>query len=396
MRLAPLDFGLRVQAGELLVALGDHGRGVRVLRSAADYFTLSGFPLKALWALKLLELHGADNHVVQRGMNLLAEHYAGEEDREWGDPIFESPLPKMPGSLDMSVLPEDFDDVVAEVDRRATDMVRSVIFPDRLPRFPLLSELEREAFLTVVADAHLKRLPSGSVLVQEGEPGEAVELLVNGKARVQRSEPGGGPVVLAELTEGAIFGEMSLVTESPRVASVVAEGPVDVVEIHKDVLGRLGKEAAALQRALSRQVCDRMLHNLMNLSPVFQVLPEDRRGQLLSRFRSRLVEPEEDIIRQGEEGPGLFVVLDGLIQVTVAREDSNWALNWLREGDIFGEISLVKRMEATATCTATRRSLLMFLPREEFEDIMRDYPEVAERISQLGEYRLIDTYYTLA
>lgn len=94
MRIAPLDFGLRVQAGELLVALNDAARGIRVLRSCADYFTLAGFPVRALWALKLLNSVGADGVVVERGLSLLAEHYAGASDRVWGDPIFEPSLPK--------------------------------------------------------------------------------------------------------------------------------------------------------------------------------------------------------------------------------------------------------------------------------------------------------------
>lgn len=395
MRVAPLDFRLRVEAGQLLVALGDRQRGVRVLRSCADYFTLAGFPVRALWALKLLDKYDAGEAVVARGLNLLARHYARSGEEEWGDPIFEMPLPKIE-RLHVEDLPESLEEVMAEVDRRATDIIRGAHFPDKLPRFPLLSELPQGPFLTVARSIRLRHLADGATLVEEGEPGFAVHLLVTGQAKVIKTSPDGRPTVLARLSEGQIFGEMALVTESPRVATVVAEGSVDVFEIPHSVLTDLGPDAAALQAALSRQVCDRMLRNLMRLSPVFRVLPADRRGELMSRFQSRLVEPDDDIIVEGQQGSGLYIILDGLVQVSLRKSGHRHVLNWLREGDIFGEISLLRNTPATATCTATRRTMLMFLPREEFEAITRDYPEVIQKMNELGEFRLLDNIYTLA
>ena len=112
MRIAALDFRLRVAAGELLVSLGDRPRGVRILRSCADYFTLAGFPLRSLWALKLLELHQADEAVVERGLSLLGKHYAHSPTSVWGDPIFEMPLPKR-GDFDVDALPPGLDEVIA-------------------------------------------------------------------------------------------------------------------------------------------------------------------------------------------------------------------------------------------------------------------------------------------
>jgi CRP-like cAMP-binding protein len=394
MRMAPLDFVLRVQAGELLIALGDVPRGVRVLRSCADYFTLAGFPIRALWALKLLELHGADSRVVDRGLNLLAEHYARTPNRDWGDPIFEMPLRRRQ-QVSLDGLPESLDEVVAEVDRRATDIIRGVTFPDRLPRFPLLSELPRDTFLTVVRSMRLRRMESGQPLVREGEAGEAVFILIVGRVAVTKRRDG-EVVRLAELGDGDIFGEMALVTASPRVATVSAEGAVDVFELPRTVLERLGSDAAELQSALSRQVCDRMLSNLFNLSPIFRAVPPDDRGAILSRFQSRLVEEEEVIIQEGETGRGLYIVLDGLVQVTRRRDGRRHDLDWLREGDVFGEISLLRRSPATATCTASRRTLLMFLPTEDFEEMARRHPETLRALGELTEHRLLNSLYTLA
>ena len=394
MRIAPLDFGLRIRAGDLLIKVGDRTRGIRVLRSCADYCTLAGFPVRALWALKIIETFAFDTNLVERGLNMLARQYCRAPDRVFGDPIFEMPLPKR--ELQLHDLPEELEDVKAELERRATDIIRGVNFPDRLPRFPLLSELEHDAFLSVVRAVRLRRVPAGAELAREGETGNAVSIVVSGKVVVTKRMSDGSATTLAELGEGQIFGEMALVTESPRVATVLADTAVDLFELPRSVLQALGPDASQLQSALSRQVCDRMVKNLTNLSPVFRALPEDSRTHLLTRFQTRLVEAEEDIIVEGQLGRGLFIILDGLVQVTLRKGGKRHLLNWLREGDVLGEISLLRNTPATATCTASRRTLLMFLDRSDFEALSTDYPQVVEKIKELGEVRLLDTIYTLA
>lgn len=394
LRVAPLDFGLRIQAGELLIEIGETARGIKMLRSCADYCTLAGFPVRALWALKLVETYAVDPNLVERGLNILANHYARKTATDWGEPIYEMPLPKR--DVSMSDLPEALDDVILELERRGTDIIRGVQFPAALPRFPLLSELERDAFLRVLRAIRLRRVPSGMVLAREGESGSAVYLIISGRVQVTKRGPDGASTTLAELGEGQIFGEMALVTESPRVATVVADTPVDLFELPKTILAELGADAAQLQSALSRQVCDRMVKNLMHLSPVFRVLPQERRAELLSRFSTMLVEAEDDIIVEGQIGRGLYIILDGLVQVTLRKGGKRHLLNWLREGDIFGEISLLRQTSATATCTASRRSLLMFLAREDFETIPLEFPEVVSKMHELGEFRLLENIYTLA
>lgn len=395
MRRAPLDFKLRVEAGELLIALGEAARGIRVLRSCADYFTLAGFPVRALWALKLLELHGAELSVVERGLTLLAKHYARTRKSKWGPSILELQM-KHPERLSLDDLPASLEGVMAEVERRATDIIRGVSFPDRLPAFPLLSELTEQPFMTVARAIRLRRVSDSTALVREGEPGQSVHVVVMGTARVVKPGPSGRRSTLATLGEGDIFGEMALITESPRVASVVADGGVDVFELSRSVLVDLGSHADTLKSVLSRHVSERMVNNLINLSPVFKALPKGQRRSLMRRFESRLFERDQAIIREGEPSGGLFIILDGMVKVTRMHDGEQRTLNTLREGELMGEISLIHNSSATATCVATRRTMALFLSRKEFDQVVREYPQIRDKVSQLGEIRLLDNIYTLA
>jgi len=394
MRASPLDYRLRIEAAQLLYSLGESEKASRILRSCADYFTLAGFPLRALWAIKILEKNQVDAGILRRGYELLSSHYAQKEDRVWGDPIFEMSLKQ--SRAEAANEPQSLEALISEVARRAADIIRGANFPDRLPRFPLLSVLDSENFKKVARAIRFRQLPAGTRLIEEGTPGDAVHLIVNGRARVWKQCKEGGDLPLAYIDEGGIFGEMALVTESPRIASVIAEERLDLFEIPRSVLELLGSAAVTLQNALSRQVCDRMLRNLMQLSPVFKILPADRRGELMSRFKSCLFEADEEIITEGQLGRGLFIILDGLVQVSLRKGGRKHILSWLREGEIFGEISLLKNTPAVATCSTVRRTMLMFLDREEFRELFAEFPEVIDKMNELGNFRLLDNIYTLA
>ena len=241
LRRAPLDFRLRVEGGELLALMGQTERALRVLRSCADYFTLAGFPLRALWALKLLEKNGAPKMVLERGYGLLARQYARSEDRQWGDPIFEMPLPKL-GTLDLDELPQDLSEVIAEVERRATDILRGTNFPDRLPRLPLLSDLPSEVFDTVARSIELRVYGDCDTLMEEGEPGSGVHLIVTGSCKVTKRREG-IDAVLATLSEGDVFGEMALVDRTVRSLSATAKTHSRLLTIkRKDFYGIIKKD----------------------------------------------------------------------------------------------------------------------------------------------------------
>ncbi|MCA9544725.1 MAG: cyclic nucleotide-binding domain-containing protein [Myxococcales bacterium] len=396
MRRAPLDFRLRVEAGELLVDLGEVARGVRVLKSCADYFTLAGFPLRALWALKLLERFRAEPSLVDRGLQLLARHYAHREGAQWGEPIYEMPLPRV-GELSLAELPEDVASVVAEVDRRATDIISGTSFPDRLPRFPLLSDLSAATFVEVARAIRLRRVPDGFVLVEQGEVAAAVQLLVTGLARTLRRQDDGVEAEAGIYGEGEMLGEMALLTGSPRRTTVVARGRVNALEIPESVVTDLGGRAHELRQALARQICHRTVEQLVRERRLFGALEPAVERTLITAFEARLVDAGEVIIREGQaDALALHVILDGLVSVVVTRDGMPHEVARLREGELIGEIALVRRAPATATCRAVRRTVLMSLTAEAFDRVVREAPALADAMAQLGDRRILDNIFSLA
>lgn len=108
----------------------------------------------------------------------------------------------------------------------------------------LSSEFLPEVFrdqetLNIIRQQKVISYKSGETVINEGDTGRQVYLIVQGKVTVQTTVQG-KTVCLAELSEGDIFGEMAFIAHRPRVASVVASsGGCKVIVIEPDVLDEI-------------------------------------------------------------------------------------------------------------------------------------------------------------
>lgn len=97
-----------------------------------------------------------------------------------------------------------------------------------LGRVPLFTDLGRRELHRLAATSVERDYPAGTTILHQGQPGAGLFIIVSGKARVGREEEG-GMRHLAELGSGDVFGEMSLLDDLPRSATVVAVEPVRVL-----------------------------------------------------------------------------------------------------------------------------------------------------------------------
>ncbi|HLS57754.1 MAG TPA: cyclic nucleotide-binding domain-containing protein [Zeimonas sp.] len=103
-----------------------------------------------------------------------------------------------------------------------------------LRRVPLLSSLNEQQLETLAAGSARRNFPKGRTIVSEGEPSQSLYILLSGRAKVQRSDSEGKEVILAVLGSGDFFGEMSLIDDAPRSASVITLESCDFMAINKD------------------------------------------------------------------------------------------------------------------------------------------------------------------
>ncbi len=123
------------------------------------------------------------------------------------------------------------------------------------PLFKCLNDDQLDALLPRGRVVHFG---SGETLIQQGDAGESMFILVDGQANVvvQRN---GSPMHVASLASGDCFGEMSLLTGERRSATVIAHTDCEVVEIGKPVIASSLKEHPELLNKLSDLLAQRQL-----------------------------------------------------------------------------------------------------------------------------------------
>lgn len=99
---------------------------------------------------------------------------------------------------------------------------------------PLFRGFSKSALLQVARKSVEASYPSGSVLICEGEEAGCLSIIVEGTVEVRKSDR-----VVAELTAGNFFGELSLIDGEPRSADVVAIDDVTLLTLSAAEFGAL-------------------------------------------------------------------------------------------------------------------------------------------------------------
>ena len=394
----PLDFDARIRLADCALALGD-ARAAGVYRATGWYCLKAGHPLAALVCARVLEAHGADASGWSAS-DLLAALVVtyGSESELVGKVAARVALP--PDTIPVEVpdvrlpAPPGALDTALQRAEHATD--RFDEFPASLHPIPLLSTMSEAAFRRVLGTLVLRRLPAGAFVIREGEMGDSFFFVASGALRVFSTDGLGRHTELARLGENAVFGEMALLSAQPRSASVECLTDVDVLEVGRTSLGALADELGAVAEALHGFTRERLLGNLMATSPLFKPFNRMQQRDLLRRFTSHDVAPGTIVIREGDEGRGLFVVLSGELDVTRrAADGETLTLGALRTGDVFGEMALLRNAPTAATVTAQRQATVLFLAREYVARMVAGVPEIRSYLEALAEDREIDNQLVL-
>jgi HEAT repeat protein len=124
----------------------------------------------------------------------------------------------------------------------------------KVPLFRQLSPVDLK-HVADVATEHVYH--DGTVIAEEGDPGDAMHVVVTGEVRVLLGQ-GDGSVEVARRTEGYIVGEMAILTQEPRMASLVASEEVRTLSIDRKRFERILRERPDVSLAVMRELCFRL------------------------------------------------------------------------------------------------------------------------------------------
>eukprot|EP01055_Gregarina_sp_Pseudo9_P001356 Gregarina_sp_Pseudo_9__1355@NODE_1907_length_1263_cov_40_370915_g1768_i0_p1_GENE_NODE_1907_length_1263_cov_40_370915_g1768_i0NODE_1907_length_1263_cov_40_370915_g1768_i0_p1_ORF_typecomplete_len309_score55_38cNMP_binding/PF00027_29/6_9e23cNMP_binding/PF00027_29/2_2e18Cupin_2/PF07883_11/6_1e02Cupin_2/PF07883_11/1_6_NODE_1907_length_1263_cov_40_370915_g1768_i02761202 len=231
-----------------------------------------------------------------------------------------------------------------------------------------------------VADAtfRIEVLP-GQCLIEQGAEGDNFYIVESGKFDILVARDGHEPAKVNEAVAGECFGELALLYNSPRAATVKA--------VAHSVVWALDRDTFQLMLVTAENTKKKTYEDFLENVQIFRGLNKYERVRLSDMLTPTVYRPGENIVLQDEHGDRFFIVSEGEATCTLHDGAVELVLCQYRRGGYFGELALMGDGVRRASVFAAGRCKVLSIDKATFDrvlgpimDIFRNNMEVYEKI----------------
>jgi branched-chain amino acid transport system substrate-binding protein len=124
---------------------------------------------------------------------------------------------------------------------------------------------------------------------------------------------------------------------------------------------------------------DRM--ELLSNIALFKDFSDELLEAITNSFHLKELTPEEVLMNQGDDGESLFVLVEGLLEVSIQIEGEKKHLTFLRPGSFLGEMALLTGEKRSADVTSSTESLVGELTKDSIMSLATENPEVLKKMT---------------
>ncbi|GAB5355650.1 hypothetical protein AAMO2058_000223800 [Amorphochlora amoebiformis] len=258
--------------------------------------------------------------------------------------------------------PEVKEDIAKFFGKGVVQLLQKVSFLKPLP-------LEKLDILRL--GVHFMPFLAEQVVFYEGDVGEYFYMVLRGAVLVKRRDPvTKNEIDIVNLDEGSYFGEVSLIMDCARTASILVLMPTVLLAINKKTFDAFLKIAGLDLRSVMRT---RIIETFKKFRiPFFQAIPNESFPIVAEGCSIVKYDKGETVYDEGDIGDRFYIISYG--QVEVIRKGKT--IGKLESGKYFGEVALVvedaTRTEKVVTCMQT---VLLTMTAEDFQGSFHSNPE---------------------
>lgn len=249
-----------------------------------------------------------------------------------------------------------------------------------LKKHMIFSILAEEQLDALMSKMEMRVFPMGENIVHQGEMGDCAYLIFSGKARVLQPNSEGKMVTLATLGSGDLFGERTIITQEPRIATVRASEDVAAFRISYDDFARLLTDSPELQDYFSQIFTEHALINFLRVKTVLQVLTPQQIIALLRHITAISYAKGDTILDEDVPDQRLYIIHMGAVQVVREYEGEEELLARLGTGDHCGERALLQAPARHARVIAEYDTTCLVLDYASLERLLAATPKLREAL----------------
>jgi len=226
-----------------------------------------------------------------------------------------------------------------------------------------------ESDLKTVIDAFVEtEFKAGATIITQGDDGDCLYLLEDGECEVFKKKAGETEAALVFVQKpGDAFGELALLYNCPRAATVKAKGPVVLWRLDRESFNNIVKDAAARKRELHEGFLAEV-ELLKDMDPY-------ERSKLADALKTIFFFKDDVIIKEGDAGDVFYMIESGEAEAVKGGE----TVMKYKRGDYFGELALVKDQPGAATVIAKDDVKCVALDRRSFKRLLGPVQGILKR-----------------
>eukprot|EP00475_Leptophrys_vorax_P012119 TRINITY_DN1854_c0_g1_i7.p1 TRINITY_DN1854_c0_g1~~TRINITY_DN1854_c0_g1_i7.p1 ORF type:complete len:749 (+),score=208.08 TRINITY_DN1854_c0_g1_i7:309-2555(+) len=329
---------------------------------------------------KVAELHGGDyfgeaallnNDRRQATIRAVEKCHALSLDAETFHKLFGKNKLNVHFAKRQAIAPEPVKNIQVNRDPalyKKSDEIKQFLAESMTKTTKIFKDFDNSQLTRVVEGMWRVQVTAGESIIKQGDPGDNFYVVEEGEFDIFKN---GAKVMHAG--KGICFGELALIYNAPRQATVTAvtDSTVWAVDRHafRENLKKINK--AKLEE----------YESFLITVPVFQTLLKSERLNVAEALEEVTFQDKHVIVRQGDVGETFFIVKEGEVIVTKAEDSKEEkVVAQCKRGDFFGELALLNSEPRAATVTAKGVVECLTLNRTAFNALLGPLREILARV----------------
>jgi len=223
----------------------------------------------------------------------------------------------------------------------------------------MFSSLDDHEFNIIIGAMKEVNVATGERIIHQKDDGDTLFVIESGEFEclIKNYEDGTEKVVKV-CGPNDVFGELALLYNAPRAASVESKTTSIVWQLDRQTFNYIVKETAQNKRA--------RYDTFLQKVPLLSDMDSYERSQLADALRVQTVADGATIVTQGEMGNTFYIIEEG---AAVAMKDGVNVMNYT-VGDYFGELALIKNQARAATVLAQGATKLLSIDSLTFQRLL--------------------------
>jgi CRP-like cAMP-binding protein len=244
---------------------------------------------------------------------------------------------------------------------------------DALQNSLLFSDIHDEDLNSLVEAFTPERCSSGTCIMRQGDNGDKFYIVAKGTCDVLISKDGGLPSTVYTVSDYGGFGELALMYDAPRAATVVSRCECELWSLDRRTFQTVLMVAITNRR--------RQYQNFLASVPILAKLTWEERAKIADVMEAKWFEDGEFIIEQGEEGDRIYFIEVGEASATKSFAPGQAARHVMSysKGDYFGELALIRNEPRAANVVARGRCKVCAIDKPSFVRLLGPCLEIMNR-----------------